>query len=77
MGGDSGNVTLNIENNATSIETFNISIDVTGLSSVWSILPSEETVENVFPTWSKNTTIVVRLVEGATFLQTVVRLISS
>ena len=65
MGGDSGNVTLNIENNATSIETFNISIDATGLSSVWSILPSEETVDNVFPTWSKNTSIIVRLVEGA------------
>ncbi len=65
MDGDSGNITLNIENNASAIETYNISVDVTGLSSVWEILPSEETVENVFPTWSKNTTIVVRLDEGA------------
>ena len=65
MGGDSDNVTLFIENNASAIETFNISVDVTGLSSVWEVIPSEETVDNVFPTWSKNTTIVVRLGEGA------------
>ena len=65
MGGDSGNITLNIENNASSIETYNITVDSTGLSAVWEVLPSEETVENVFPTWSKNTTIIVRLDEGA------------
>ena len=64
-GGESGNVTLIIENNASSIETFNITVDDSQLSSVWEILPSEDTVENVFPTWSKNTTIVVRLSEGA------------
>ena len=66
MGGDSGNVTLNIENNATSIETFNISIDSATLSSVWEIIASEDVVDNVFPTWSKNTTIIVRLGEGGT-----------
>ena len=65
MGGDSGNITLNIENNASAIETYNITVDTTGLSTVWEIIPSEETVENVFPTWSKNTTIIVRLDEGA------------
>ena len=65
MGGESGNVTLNIENNATAIESFNVTVDTSGLSSVWQVIPSESTVENVFPTWSKNTTIVVRLSEGA------------
>jgi len=65
MGGESGNVTLNIENNATAIESFNVTVDTTGLSSVWQITPSEDTVDNVFPTWSKNTTIVVRLSEGS------------
>ena len=65
MGGESGNVTLNIENNATAIESFNVTVDTTGLSSVWQITPSEDTVDNVFPTWSKNTTIIVRLSEGA------------
>ena len=63
--GSSGNVTLNIENNATAIESFNVSVDTSGLSNLWNITPSEEVVENVFPTWSKNTTIVVRLAEGA------------
>ena len=28
MGGDSGNITLNIENNASSIETYNITVAV-------------------------------------------------
>ena len=63
--GSSGNVTLNIENNATAIESFNVSVDTSSLSNLWNITPSEEVVENVFPTWSKNTTIVVRLAEGA------------
>ena len=65
MGGESGNVTLTIGNNATAIESFNVTVDTSGLSSVWQVLPSENTVENVFPTWSKNTTLVVRLSEGA------------
>ena len=65
MGGESGNVTLTIGNNATAIESFNVTVDTSGLSSVWQVIPSENTVENVFPTWSKNTTIVVRLSEGA------------
>ena len=65
IGGESGNVTLTIGNNATAIESFNVTVDTSGLSSVWQVIPSESTVENVFPTWSKNTTIVVRLSEGA------------
>ena len=65
MGGETGNVTLTIGNNATAIESFNVTVDTSGLSSVWQVIPSESTVENVFPTWSKNTTIVVRLSEGA------------
>jgi uncharacterized membrane protein len=65
MPGSAGNVTLTIENNATAIETFNVSVDSAGLSNLWNISASEDTVENVFPTWSKNTTIIVRLAEGA------------
>ena len=34
--------------------------------NVWEILPVDDTLDNVFPTWSKNTTVVVRLSEGAT-----------
>ena len=64
--GQSINITLSIENNATAIESFNVSIDEGNLASVWTILPVDETVDNVFPTWTKNTTLVVRLAEGAT-----------
>jgi len=64
--GQSSNVTLTIHNNGTSIESYNISINSTGLSSVWEIIASEDVVTSVFPTWSKNTTIIVRLGEGGT-----------
>ena len=64
--GQSMNLTLNIENNGSSIESYNITIDDSGLATPWTILPVDGTVDNVFPTWSKNTTLVVRLAEGAT-----------
>ena len=64
--GQSTNVTLTVENNGSSIETYNITIDDGSLAMYWEILPVDDTLENVFPTWSKNTTIVVRLSEGAT-----------
>ena len=64
--GQSINITLSIENNATAIESFNVSIDEGNLASVWTVLPVDDTVDNVFPTWTKNTTLVVRLAEGAT-----------
>ena len=64
--GQSTNITLTVGNNGTSIESYNLSVDTGSLASYWSILPVDATVDNVFPTWSKNTTIVVRLDEGAT-----------
>ena len=64
--GQSGNVTLTIHNNGTSIESYNVTINSATLSSVWEIIASEDVVDNVFPTWSKNTTIIVRLGEGGT-----------
>ena len=64
--GQSINITLSIENNASAIESFNVSVDEGNLASVWTIIPVDATVDNVFPTWRKNTTLVVRLAEGAT-----------
>ncbi|MDE0557955.1 MAG: hypothetical protein OSB30_05735, partial [Candidatus Poseidoniaceae archaeon] len=64
--GQSSNVTLTIHNNGTGIESYNVTINSATLSSVWEIIASEDVVENVFPTWSKNTTIIVRLGEGGT-----------
>ncbi|MDA9168073.1 hypothetical protein N9N91_00775, partial [Candidatus Poseidonia alphae] len=64
--GQSTNVTLTINNNGSSIESYNLSIDDSGLATYWDIVAVEATVDNVFPTWSKNTTIIVRLGEGAT-----------
>ncbi len=64
--GQSTNISIDIENNGSSIETFNISVDDSSLASYWEILPVDTTVANVFPTWSKNTTVVIRLHEGAT-----------
>ena len=64
--GQSTNITLTIENNGSSIESYAISIDDAALPSPWTVVPVDSTVANVFPTWSKNTTLVVRLAEGAT-----------
>ena len=64
--GQSTNVTLTINNNGSSIESYNLSIDDSGLASYWDIVAVDATVDNVFPTWSKNSTIIVRLGEGAT-----------
>ena len=64
--GQSTNITLTVENNGSSIESYNLSVHTGSLASYWNILPVDATVDNVFPTWSKNTTIVVRLDEGAT-----------
>ena len=64
--GQSINVSLTVENNASAIESYNISVDESTLASVWSVHLTDATVDNVFPTWTKNTTLVVRLAEGAT-----------
>ena len=64
--GQSLNLTLTVENNASSIESYSISVDTGNLASVWTVIPVDNTVDNVFPTWTKNTTLVVRLADGAT-----------
>ena len=64
--GQSLNITLTVENNASSIESYSISVDTGNLASVWTVIPVDNTVDNVFPTWTKNTTLVVRLADGAT-----------
>ena len=64
--GQSTNITLNIENNGSSIESYNITVDESSLAAPWTVHPVDSTVSNVFPTWTKNTTLVVRLAEGAT-----------
>ena len=66
--GQSLNITLTIENNASSIESYNVSVDTDQLASPWTVTALDATVDNVFPTWTKNTTLVVRLAEGATCL---------
>ena len=62
----STSLNLTVENNASAIESYNISVDESTLASVWSVHLTDATVDNVFPTWTKNTTLVVRLAEGAT-----------
>ncbi len=64
--GQSTNVTLTIENNGSSITSYNLTVDDASLSASWEIINVDDTVSNVFPTWAKNTTIIVRLYEGAT-----------
>ena len=63
--GDSMNVTLTIDNNGSSIEDYDITVDDAGLSQSWTVLASEELVEDVLPTFSEDTTIIVRLGIGA------------
>ena len=64
--GQSLNITLTVENNGSSIEDYNITVDDAGLASPWTVIVVDTTLENVFPTWTKNATVVVRLAEGAT-----------
>ncbi len=64
--GESANITLSIRNNASSIESYDITFDDSNLSEYWEVITTDTVVNNVFPTWSKNTTIIVRLSEGAT-----------
>ncbi len=63
--GDSTNVTLTIENNGSSIEDYNVSVDSSSIAASWSVIAAQELVEDVLPTFSQDTTIVVRLAVGA------------
>ena len=59
--GGFANVTLTITNNGSSIDSFDVEVDNASLHPSWEVLALDANVTNVFPTWSKNTTIVVRL----------------
>ena len=58
--GESMNLTLTIENNGSSIETYDIEVATPGLSSLWAATPSTNSVSNVLPTYNATTTIVVQ-----------------
>ena len=60
-GGYSDNVTLTIENDGQSIESYNISINTTSLSSVWNVTSVNNTVEDVLPTFTATTEFIIRL----------------
>jgi len=64
--GESDNVTLSIHNNGSSIETFEIEILDSALPAAWQVIAATENETNVFPTYTRNSTIVVRLAEDAT-----------
>lgn len=60
-GGYSDNLTLTIENDGQSIESYNISINTTSLSSVWNVTSVNNTVEDVLPTFTATTEFIIRL----------------
>ena len=64
--GESMNLTLTIENNGSSIETYDVETSTNGLSSLWTAIPTASSVSNVLPTYNTTTTIVVQLAETAT-----------
>ena len=61
--GEATNLTLTIHNNGSSIETY--SVAVSGFGSTWEIIPADENVSNVIPTYSASTTIAIRLATSA------------
>ena len=65
QGGDSANLTLTIENNGSSIENYNISLETDGLSNVWQVNLVNNTTSSVIPTQSTTVGIIVVLDVGA------------
>ena len=57
--GEATNITLTINNNGSSIETYSIS--VSGFDSVWEVIPADSNVSGVIPTLSATTDIAIRL----------------
>ena len=57
--GEATNITLTINNNGSTIETY--SIAVSGFDSVWEVMPSDSNVSGVIRTFSATTNIAVRL----------------
>jgi uncharacterized membrane protein len=61
--GEATNVTLTINNNGSSIETYSIS--VSGFDSVWEVIPADSNITGVIPTFSATTDIAIRLSTSA------------
>ena len=61
--GEATNISLTIDNNGSTIESYNIS--VSGFDNVWEVIPTDSNVSNVIPTMSATTTIAVRLSTSA------------
>ena len=59
------NVTLTVTNNGSSIDSFDIEVDNSTLHASWEFLALDQEVVNVFPTWSKNASLLVRLAANA------------
>jgi len=63
--GNSTNITLTIANNGSVIDDYNLSIDSSSLDDVWQVNLTQSNVTNVVPTTSTSTTIVIRLSNSA------------
>ena len=61
--GEATNLTLTVENNGSSIESY--SINVSGFDDVWEVVPADSNISNVIPTFSASTSIAVRLSTSA------------
>ena len=61
--GEATNITLTINNNGSTIETYSIS--VSGYDSVWEVIPADSNVSGVIPTLSATTDIAIRLSTSA------------
>ena len=61
--GEATNITLTINNNGSTIETYSIS--VSGFDSVWEVIPADSNVSGVIPTLSATTDIAIRLSTSA------------
>ena len=61
--GEATNITLTINNNGSSIETYSISVSVP--HSVWEVIPADSNVSGVIPTLSATTDIAIRLSTSA------------
>ena len=61
--GEATNLTLTVENNGSSIESY--SINVSGFDDVWEVVPADSNISNVIPTFSASTSIAIRLSTSA------------
>ena len=61
--GEATNLTLTVENNGSSIESY--LINVSGFDDVWEVVPADSNISNVIPTFSASTSIAIRLSTSA------------